>query len=61
MASVRGVVWAAAAAVFGVTAGAQAAPPPASAFGRVPVVVDAKISPNGQRIAGAELSGEKKP
>jgi dipeptidyl aminopeptidase/acylaminoacyl peptidase len=51
VASVRGVVWAAAAAVFGVAAGAQAAPPPASAFGRVPVVVDAKISPNGQRIA----------
>lgn len=30
---------------------AEAAPPPASAFGRVPAVVDAEISPNGQRIA----------
>lgn len=30
---------------------AQAAPPPASAFGRVPAVIDADISPNGQRIA----------
>lgn len=30
---------------------ALAAPPPASAFGRIPGVVDAEISPNGQRIA----------
>ena len=30
---------------------AKAAPPPASAFGRVPAVVDAEISPNGQRVA----------
>ncbi|WP_165844100.1 alpha/beta hydrolase family protein [Phenylobacterium kunshanense] len=30
---------------------ARAAPPPASAFGRAPAVVDAEISPNGQRIA----------
>jgi dipeptidyl aminopeptidase/acylaminoacyl peptidase len=30
---------------------AEAAPPPASAFGRVPAVIDAEISPNGQRIA----------
>ncbi|TAJ74104.1 MAG: S9 family peptidase [Phenylobacterium sp.] len=51
MASVRGVFWAAAAVLCGVAAGAQAAPPPASAFGRVPAVVDAEISPNGQRIA----------
>lgn len=29
----------------------QAAPPPASAFGRIPAVVQAAISPNGQRIA----------
>jgi len=42
---------AAAAACFGMSAHAQAAPPPASAFGRVPAVVDAEISPNGQRIA----------
>src|SRR4051812_3014767 len=28
-----------------------AAPPPASAFGRIPAVVDAAISPNGQRVA----------
>jgi len=27
------------------------APPPASAFGRIPAVVDAAISPNGQRMA----------
>lgn len=40
---------AAAAACVGVSA--EAAPPPASAFGRVPAVVDAAISPNGQRIA----------
>ncbi|MCR5880785.1 S9 family peptidase [Phenylobacterium sp. J367] len=30
---------------------AWAAPPPASAFGRIPVIVDAEISPNGQRVA----------
>jgi dipeptidyl aminopeptidase/acylaminoacyl peptidase len=42
---------AAAAACFGVAAQAQAAPPPASAFGRIPAVVDAAISPNGQRVA----------
>lgn len=47
----RGVLLAAAAAVCGLVAEAQAAPPPASAFGRVPAVVDAKISPNGQRVA----------
>lgn len=42
--------WVAAATVC-VAMPAQAAPPPASAFGRVPAVVDAEISPNGQRIA----------
>lgn len=51
MAFVRRGVWAAAAAVCVVAQGAAAAPPPASAFGRVPAVVDAEISPNGQRIA----------
>jgi dipeptidyl aminopeptidase/acylaminoacyl peptidase len=30
---------------------AEAAPPPASAFGRIPAVVDAAISPNGQHVA----------
>lgn len=30
---------------------ALAAPPPASAFGRIPAVVDAAISPDGQRVA----------
>lgn len=30
---------------------AQAAPPPASAFGRIPAVVEAAISPNGERVA----------
>ncbi|MEW5685194.1 MAG: S9 family peptidase [Pseudomonadota bacterium] len=44
-------VLAASAAFVVVAASAQAAPPPASAFGRVPAVVDAEISPNGQRIA----------
>lgn len=48
----RSVVAAVSAAVGLFVAGsAQAAPPPASAFGRVPAVVDAEISPNGQRIA----------
>lgn len=51
MAFVRRGVWAAAAAVCVVAHGAAAAPPPASAFGRVPAVVDAEISPNGQRVA----------
>ena len=39
------------AAVFGAAVQAAAAPPPASAFGRIPAVVDAAISPNGQRVA----------
>ena len=30
---------------------AQAAPPPASAFGRIPAIQDIAISPNGQTIA----------
>jgi dipeptidyl aminopeptidase/acylaminoacyl peptidase len=30
---------------------AQAAPPPASAFGRIPAIVQAAISPNGERVA----------
>lgn len=43
---------AAAAACLAMSAyAAHAAPPPASAFGRVPAVIDAEISPNGQRIA----------
>lgn len=45
-------VWAASAAAFVLAASAaHAEPPPASAFGRIPVVVDAAISPNGQRVA----------
>jgi len=44
-------VLAASAALVVVAGSAQAAPPPASAFGRVPAVVDAAISPSGQRIA----------
>ena len=51
MASVRGMLWTVAAVLCGVAAGAQAAPPPASAFGRVPAIVDAEISPGGQRVA----------
>lgn len=39
------------ASVFGMAAQVHAAPPPASAFGRIPAVMDAEISPNGQRIA----------
>ena len=51
MAFVRRVLTAAAAATFAVAAPALAAPPPASAFGRIPAVVDASISPNGQHVA----------
>lgn len=47
----RAFGWVAAAALCGVAAQAEAAPPPASAFGRVPAVVDAEISPNGQQVA----------
>ncbi|MBU1378461.1 MAG: S9 family peptidase [Alphaproteobacteria bacterium] len=39
------------AVLCGVAAQSSAAPPPASAFGRVPAVVEAEISPDGQRIA----------
>ena len=38
------------AAMSGV-AWAQAAPPPASAFGRIPAVEQAEISPNGESVA----------
>lgn len=44
-------VFLASAAFVVVACAAEAAPPPASAFGRVPAVVDAEISPNGQRVA----------
>lgn len=44
-------VLAASAAFLAMAASAHAAPPPASAFGRVPAVVDAEISPDGRRIA----------
>ena len=47
----RGLVTAAGAALLVVSGPAQAAPPPASAFGRLPAVVDAQISPGGQKIA----------
>lgn len=51
----------AASAAFVVVAGsAQAAPPPASAFGRVPAVVDAAISPNGQRVAILGASSDQR-
>ena len=44
--------WAAAAvAGMAATGPAQAAPPPASAFGRIPAVVDAAIAPGGHRVA----------
>jgi dipeptidyl aminopeptidase/acylaminoacyl peptidase len=42
---------AASAALVVVAGAAQAGPPPASAFGRLPAVEDAEISPNGQRVA----------
>lgn len=45
------VIIAAAAACLGAAAPTWAAPPPASAFGRIPAVVDAAISPDGQRVA----------
>lgn len=45
-------LWLSAAAVSGfLVAAAQAAPPPAIAFGRIPAVMDAAISPNGQHVA----------
>lgn len=52
-------MWAAAAAALSVAATAQAAPPPASAFGRVPAVEDAEISPNGQRVAMLGGAGDQ--
>ncbi len=38
----------------------QAAPPPASAFGRVPAVLDVDISPNGQRVALMGAASEQR-
>jgi len=47
------MVVAASAALCVLAAASQgmAAPPPASAFGRIPAVIDAEISPNGQKVA----------
>jgi dipeptidyl aminopeptidase/acylaminoacyl peptidase len=46
------ILVAACAALFDMAAAqSSAAPPPASAFGRIPAIVDAAISPNGQRVA----------
>jgi len=45
------VVLAAVAACLGAVGPALAEPPPASAFGRIPAVVQAAISPNGQHVA----------
>jgi dipeptidyl aminopeptidase/acylaminoacyl peptidase len=42
---------AAGAAFLSLAAPALAAPPPASAFGRIPAVVQASISPDGQKVA----------
>ena len=42
---------AAAAALFGMAVPAAAEPPPASAFGTIPAVVRATISPDGRRVA----------
>jgi len=39
------------AAVFGMAASAAAASPPASAFGAIPLLVHAEISPDGRRVA----------
>lgn len=41
----------AAAVALGWSTTAQAAPPPASAFGRIPAIFDVDISPNGERVA----------
>lgn len=38
----------------------QAAPPPASAFGRVPAVLDVDISPSGQRVALMGATSEQR-
>lgn len=58
MASMRGMI---AAGVLACVAGAaEAAPPPASAFGRIPVVVDAAISPSGQRVAILGGTGDQR-
>jgi dipeptidyl aminopeptidase/acylaminoacyl peptidase len=46
----------AAVTALAVATAAHAAPPPASAFGRIPAVVDAEISPDGHRVA--VLGGE---
>ncbi len=51
VASVRGWVTAVWAALLVAAGPARAAPPPASAFGRIPAVVDAAIAPGGQRVA----------
>ena len=51
MAGVRGFAGVVVAAWIGTASQASAAPPPASAFGRLPAVQDVAISPNGQRIA----------
>ena len=45
------VLAAAGAASFCLAAPALAAPPPASAFGRIPAIVQASISPDGQKVA----------
>lgn len=42
------------------SAPAQAAPPPAAAFGRTPAVADVAISPNGQRVAILGGSSDQK-
>ena len=42
---------AAGAAISSLAWPALAAPPPASAFGRIPAVVQASISPDGQKVA----------
>lgn len=47
----RGLLGAASAVALALAGPAMGAPPPASAFGRIPAVVDAEISPNGQRVA----------
>jgi dipeptidyl aminopeptidase/acylaminoacyl peptidase len=51
VAGVRGFSGVAVAALVGVATPAMGAPPPASAFGRLPAAEDVAISPNGQRIA----------
>ncbi|CAN7158597.1 prolyl oligopeptidase family serine peptidase [Phenylobacterium sp. LjRoot164] len=51
---------AATAGVLGFVASAQAAPPPASAFGRYPAIAETAISPDGRRVGMLGGQGDKR-